>query len=388
MNFTTLVRKSAFRNRFRTIMTIVGMAIAILSFSFLRTVVAVWNSGISAAAEDRLATRHRISITMLLPRTYYDRAKDQVPGIDAITYANWVGHINPADERNFFANFAVDAETYFDVYKDAGVSPEVMKAWMADPQGAVIGELLAKKYGWKVGDKVTLRGTIYPGDWTFNIAGFYQPKSKAFDKMSFFFHWKYLNEGLPEYRREKIGFFGIRVKDASQGTAVAKGIDKLFESSDAETLTESERAFNLSFIAMYGSVLTAMDIVSFVILLIMTMIVGNTIAMGVRERTREYGVLRAIGFRPKHLVGFVFGETGFIALLGGILGVAIAIPAVNGFGAVIEDSLGAFFPNFAMPPELGLVSLGLALLLGLVSAALPAMRVFRLEIISALRRVG
>jgi putative ABC transport system permease protein len=387
MTYPLMVLKNAFRNRFRTALTIAGMAVAVLAFVFLRTVVEVWNSGLSASAEDRLVTRHKVSITMWMPRTYHDRIVNSVPNIDALAYANWTGATYPKDEHAFFANFAVD-DQYLQVYPEIVIPPEQRAAWKADPAGAVVGETLAAKYGWKVGDKVTLTGTIYAGDWTFNISGLYTTTNRAIDRPSFFFHWKYLNEGVPPVIREQVGWFVVRVKDPSKGAAVAQAIDKLFDSSEAETLTESERAFNLSFMSMYSAIFRAMDVVSVVILLIMTMIVGNTIAMGVRERTHEYGVLRAIGYRGGHLMIFILGESLIVTAVGGGIGLLLAWPLVNGFGKVIEDNFGSFFPYFAIESGTVVLAAALALLVGVISALLPAWTASRLHVTQALRRLG
>ncbi len=387
MTYPLMVLKNAFRNRFRTALTIAGMAVAVLAFVFLRTVVEVWNSGLTASAEDRLVTRHKVSITMWMPRTYYDRIVNSVPNIDALAYANWTGASYPKDEHAFFANFAVD-DQYLQVYPEIVVPPEQLAAWKADPAGAIVGETLAAKYGWKVGDKVTLTGTIYAGDWTFNVSGLYTTTNRAIDKSSFLFHWKFLNEGVPPVIKEQVGWFVVRVKDPSKGAAVAQAIDKIFDSSEAETLTESERAFNLSFMSMYSAIFKAMDVVSVVILLIMTMIVGNTIAMGVRERTHEYGVLRAIGYRRGHLALFIFGESLIVTAVGGGLGLLMAWPLVNGFGKVIEDNFGSFFPYFAIESGTVVLAAVLAPLVGVISALLPAWTASRLHVTQALRRLG
>jgi putative ABC transport system permease protein len=388
MTYPLMVVKNAFRNRFRTALTILGIAVAVLAFEFLRTTVDVWNAGLTAAAEDRLVTRHKVSITMWMPHTYYERIQSSSQDISAVGYANWVGMVYPKDEHSFFGNFAVDSDNYLAVYPEIVVAPDQLAAWKADPAGAIVGEVLAAKYGWKVGDRITLRGTIYPGDWTFNVRALYTTTNRAIDKSSFMFHWKYLNDGVPETIREQIGWFVIRVKDPTKGAAVAQAVDKSFESSEAETLTESERAFNLEFLTMYAAIFTALDVVSVVILLIMTMIVGNTIAMGVRERTHEYGVLRAIGFTPRHLMFFVFGESLIVTTIGAALGLLLALPMVNGFGKFIEDNFGSFFPYFAISSGTVALGAGLALLVGIVSAALPAWTASRLQVTGALRRLG
>ena len=205
------------------------------------------------------------------------------------------------------------------------------KAWFENRRGALVGEQLAKQLGWKVGDKVTLAGTIFPGDWEFTLEGIYTAKRRSIDQSSFWFHWKYLNESesLPEPMKDQIGWMVSKVDSAGVAGRVAKDIDHLFESRDTQTLSMSERAMNASFIGMLGSLLTTVDVVSIVILAIMMLILGNTIAMAVRERTREYGVLRAIGFLPKHIATLVLTEAAVIGLCGGVLGVIVCYPLID-----------------------------------------------------------
>jgi putative ABC transport system permease protein len=237
---------------------------------------------------------------------------------------------------------------------------------------------------------VTLRGTIFPGDWTFNIRGIYAGSRKGTDQSQFMFHWDYLNESIPagSAQRDKIGWVIAKVKDANRGAAVGKTIDKTFEDSDNQTLTQSELALNRSFMAMFDAILTAMNVVSIVILLIMTLILGNTIAMGVRERTSEYGVLRAIGFLPRHVAAFILGEAATIGLLGGGLGVLFGTFVVNGFGKWLEENMAGFFPSFKVAPSTAIAAFVLAILLGVIASAVPAWRAARLSVIDSLRRVG
>lgn len=386
MNLPRLIIKSAFRNRFRAILTIAGTAVAVLAFLFLRTVVDMWNAGVEDAATDRYATRHRVSITMPLPLSYFHKVKS-IPGVTAASYANWLGHMYPKDEKAFFANFAIDGDTWFDVYPELVVPPDQFAAWKANPAGAIVGKTLAAKYGWKIGDKVTLTGTIFAGDWTFTIAAMYHSTSKVWDQSSFITHWKYLNDGVPETQKNQIGWLIQKVQNPEKGAEVARAIDAMFANSDAETLSESERAFNLSFLSMYSAIFTALNVVSIVILLIMAMIVGNTIAMAVRERTHEYGILRAIGFKSGFLAQVVVGETMVLSLLGGALGIALAFPLVNGFGSFVEDNFGSWFPYFNLAPSSAMLAFGLTIIVGLASGLLPASGVFRLNVINALRRI-
>lgn len=382
-----LAAKGLLRNLFRSMLTLLGVAIAILAFTFLRTTIEAWNAGVEASAQDRLATRHKVSITLPMPRAYFEKVKDRVSGITSVTYANWVGAVDPKDERSFFANFAVDAETYFETYDEVVIAPAQLTEWRSDPTGCIVGEVLAAQKGWKIGDRITLRGTIYPGDLQLTVRGTYGTKRKTFDKSTLFFHWKYLNELADTSRKDQIGFLGIRVADASQGPAVSRAVDDLFANSDTETLTESERAFNLSFLSMFSTVLKALDVVSVVILCIMGLILANTIAMGVRERTHEYGVLRAIGFQPRHLALLVGGEGLVMGIAGGVVGVSASLVVVNLFGKWLEDNFGQFFPYYSMSTTSAVLGLVLAAFIGLIASLVPAWSAARLEVVQALRRL-
>ncbi len=388
MGLTGLALKNVRRNPFRTILTVLGVMVAVLAFVFLRTALASWFSGVDAAAQDRLATRHKVAIVMPLPIRYFEKIKSDVPGVTAVTYANWFGGVDPTDEHDFFANFAVDPESYFDVYDDIVLSKEQLAAFEADRTGCVIGSAIAKRKGWKLGDRINLRGTIYPGDYKFTVRGIYGTKTNVIDKSTVFFSWKYFNEVVPATVKDGVSFFGIRVADPGKGPEVSAAIDKMFEGGDAETLTESERAFNMSFLSMSSAIVAALELVSIVILVIMGLILANTIAMSVRERTHEYGVMRAVGFKPHHVATLVATEGALLGLLGGALGLGFALPVVNGFGDFVEENLGSFFPYFRISPVLAMVALALAIAVGLVAATVPALLAARLRVVDALRRVG
>jgi putative ABC transport system permease protein len=388
MNLGTLAVKNVRRNRLRTVLTVFGVAVAILSFVLLRTTLDAWNTGAEYAAQDRLATWHRVTFVMPLPKRYFDDVR-QVPGVKNATFMNWFGAKHPTREREFFANLAVDANSYFDVYSDMSLGPAELARFKADRQGAVIGVSLAKQFGWKVGDEVTLRGTIYPGDWKFHISGIYHATRRAVDNAQFLFHWDYLNESLPPGRRDKIGWITSTIEDSSRGASIGAAIDRAFEDRDIQVQTMSERALNMQFLGAASAILTALDVVSVVILVIMMLILGNTIAMGVRERTHEYGVLLAVGFRPVHIVGFVLGESVTVGLIGGLVGLGISYPVVQqGLGRWLEENMGSIFPYFRIPlPVMG-AALGLAALLALLAAVIPAWRASKLRAVEALRRLG
>jgi putative ABC transport system permease protein len=381
--------RNVFRNKFRNILTIAGVAVAILGFVMLRTVLYAWTMGAEFAAKDRIGSRHKVTFVMTLPKKYVDDIQTNIKSVKAVTWANWVGAKIPGHEKEFFATLAVDHATYFEVYDEAVVTPEVKKAWMSERQCAVAGEKLAKKFEWKVGDKITLTSPIYQGDIPVTLCGTYVASRKSIDNSTLVIRWDYMNDLQPERRKDQVGWIVSRVDDPAHVADISAAIDKLFDDRDIQTLSMSERAMQMSFLGMLSAVLKAIDVVSIVILAIMMLILGNTIAMGVRERTNEYGVLRAIGFFPRHIVTFVLGEAATIGLGGGLLGLLLAYPLVEkGMGRFIEENLGAYFPYFRIADETAIAAPLLALGLALVAAAFPAYRASQLKVVDALRRLG
>ena len=376
------------RNRLRTFLTVLGAAVAVLAFVLLRTVLSAWQVAADYASKDRVATRHKVSFVMTLPKRYIDDIRG-VPGVKQAAYMSWFGAKLPAKPDEFFATIAVEPASFLEVYDEIVVSPEDKQRWLGDKKGALVGDVLAKKLGLKVGDRITLTGSIFPGDWEFDIAGTYTTTRKSIDRSTFWFHWSYMNDSLPESRRDQIGWIASRVDDPGKGAEVSAAIDRLFDEKDMQTATMSERAMNLSFMGMFSAVLTALDIISLIILFIMMMIVGNTIAMGVRERTREYGVLRALGFLPWHIRLFVVGEAIGLGLLVAVLGIVISHPIVElGMGRFLEENMGAWFPYFRVEKMTYVAATLLAVGLALCAAIIPAVRAGRLAVTDALRRVA
>ncbi len=387
MTLWSVAARNLQRNKFRTFMSVLGGAVAIVAFVMLRTVLSAWNAGVEYAAKDRLATRNKVSFVIPLPKKYIDQIRN-VPGVTSASWMNWFGGKLAAYPDEFFANMAV-ADNAFDVYSEIKIDPAQLAAWKTDKTGAIVGDSLASKFHWKVGDKVVLAGTIYPGDWQFTVDGIYSvPKESSVPRTNFWFHWEYLNDSANVRQKDRIGWTVARIDDPSKSAAICDQIDKLFDDSDVQTETMSEQAMNNSFLGGISAVLDALNVVSVIILLIMMLILGNTIAMGVRERTTEYGVLRALGFQPAHIRSFIVGEALTLSLLAGVFGLLLSVPLVGGLGKYLEENMGQFFPRFQMSPVTAIAAVTLTLGLGALASLIPAIRAGRMPVTDALRRIA
>ncbi len=388
MNLLLLAVRNVRRNTLRNLLTMLGLAVAVVAFVAIRTVLTAWSTASDYAAKDRIATRHKMSFVIPLPRHYADTVRE-IPGIHAVTWMNWFGAKDPRRPDTFFGNIAVDPGSFLEVYDEITLPPDQKAAWFETKNGAIVGEVLAKELGVKPGDKLTLQGTIFPGSWEFQISGIYKPTRQSIDRMSLYFHWDYLNESLPESRRDKIGWVVSRIDNPVTGPQLAQQIDRIFDEREAPTLTQSERDLNLSFMGMVSGILKALNIVSIVIMLIMLMILGNTIAMGVRERTREQGVLMAIGFSPVQIALPIIGEAVTMGLIGGALGLAFSYPLVQmGMGRWLEENMGAYFPYFRIDPLTALFAVLLCGVLGVLASIVPAWGAAKMNVTDALRQVG
>lgn len=390
MTLVGIAARNVMRSKTRAVMTITAVAITLLVFVLLRTVQTAWTAGADYAAKDRLGTRHKVSFVLPLPKSYIDKVlaeKDRI-GITDATWANWFGATLPGREQEFFATLAVDPESFLRVYDEIVISPEARESWLANRRGALVGDVLAKKFGWKPGDKVVLAGTIFPGNWEFEVSGIYEARERSVDRSTFWFHWNYLNEAVEDRNKDRIGWIVSRVDDPSQSAEISKRVDALFDDRGDQTITMSERAMANSFLGMMSAMLTVLDIVSIVILAIMMLILGNTIAMSVRERTNEYGMMRAIGFTPRHIAVAVLGESVTVGLAGGLAGLLLSHLFINkAMGPWLEENMGGFFPYFGIAASTAIMAIALAVLLGAVAALVPATRAARLNTVEALRRV-
>jgi putative ABC transport system permease protein len=380
-----LVIKNALRHKLRTSLTIVGIVVAITAFGLLRTIVEAWYAGAEATSSARLVTRNAISLVFSMPMTYAQKIR-QVPGVAAVSWANWFGGVY-ITERNFFPQFAIDAASYLDMYPEFVLKPEEKKAFLVDRKGAVVGRKLADQYGWKIGDQIPIRGTIFPGTWTFTLRAIYDGADAKIDETQFFFHWQYLNESIKARfprRGDQIGFYLVEIRDPSQAAAVSQDVDATFKNSLAETLTETEKAFQLGFVAMTEAILVAVQAVSFVVIVIIMAVMANTMAMTARERYGEYATMKALGFANGFVALLIFAESIGIAMAGGVLGILLTFPLANAFAG----AMGTLFPVFFVTQETVLMQLGAALIVGTVAACVPAWRAARVRIVDGLRSIA
>lgn len=377
--------RNAFRHKLRTGLTLVGITIAILAFGMLRTVIDAWYAGVNASSSSRLVTRNAVSLVFPLPLYYRERIR-QVEGVAGVSYGNWFGgyYIEP---KNFFANLAMELPGYLALYPEFIIDPDSRAALLRDRKGAVVGKKLADRFGWKLGDTITLKGTIFPGDWPLTIRAIYRGRDPTVDETQLFFHWDYVNETMKRTiprRADQIGFFMIGIKDAKQAAQTAAAIDRQFKNSNAETLTETEKAFQLSFVSMTEAILDAIRLVSIVVIVIILAVVGNTMAMSVRERLWEYAVFKTLGFGGWPIAAMIFGESLVLTLVGGGLGIALTFPAA----AMFRQALGQFFPVFEVTTPTVYLALAAAVTVGTLAALFPTRQALRVRIADGLRRLG
>ncbi|AXQ31704.1 ABC transporter permease [Solimonas sp. K1W22B-7] len=379
-----LASKNMWRHRLRTGLTIAGIAVAIVSFGLLRTVVDSWYAGAELSSSARLITRAEASLSFSLPVTYGERIR-RVPGVEGVTWAIWFGGIY-IDEKHFFPQFAVDGDTYFDIYPEFVVPPEQLAAFKRDRRGVIVGRKIMLKNGWRIGDQVPLKGTIYPGTWSFTIRGVYQGADDKVDEGQFLLHWGYVNEkikALLPSLADRVGVFVVNIENPAEAATVSAAIDSGFRNSLAETRTETQKAFQLGFIAMVDTILVAIQTVAYVVILIIMAVMANTMAMAARERMREYATLKALGFSDRFVSLLILGESMSMSLAGGLLGVLLTFPLADAFFSATRD----LFLLFTVTPTTVALQVISSLLIGVLAALAPAINSSRVRIVDGLRAV-
>jgi putative ABC transport system permease protein len=380
-----LLLRNALRHKVRTVLTLVGLVVAVCAFGMLRTILDAWYAGVEGSSSTRLVTRNAISLTFPLPLNYAQRLRG-VEGVTQVSWANWFGGVY-ISERNFFPQFAVEPATYLALYPEYHLSDAEKQAFLRDHQGAIVGRKLANQYGWKLGDPIPLRGTIFAGTWTFTLRGIWDGADEKTDESQMLFHWDYLNETLRKRmgaRADFVGLYLLGISEPNNAALVSQRVDALFKNSLAETLTETEKAFQLGFVSMSETILVAVQAVSFIIILIIMAVMANTMTMTARERLAEYATLKALGFSPGFVVKLLFGESLLIAGAGGLVGLLLTLP----LAAVFRKAVGTLFPVFHVSELTMALQLLAALAVGVVAAAWPAWRMSRIDIVQGLRHVG
>ena len=366
-------------------LTVLGLLVAILSFGLLQTVVDAWYTGANSAAPDRLVTRSAVSLVVPLPVHYRDKIR-AIDGVRSVASANWFAGVYQ-EPKNFFPQFAIDPVTYLAMYPEYRIHPDQLRDFMRDRKGAVVGRKLADTYGFKLGDVVPLKGTIFAGNWEFVVRAIYEGATPKTDTSQFFFHWEYLNETVrtrAPQRANQVGVFVVQVRDVSRAAEISAAIDAQFRNSPAETLTETEKAFQIGFIKQTEAIVIAIRIVSFVVIFIILAVMANTMAMTARERIAEHATLKALGFGPGFLGGLIYGESLAIAFAGSVLGVLLTFPVAEWFGA----KMGTLFPVFEVSGETVWLQFACALVVGVAAAVVPAYRAAQVRIVEGLRAVG
>lgn len=382
MKFLKLVIKNTTRHKLRTFLTILGLSIAVMAFAVIRTSVDAWYAGAAASSPNRIVTINSVSLIFPIPMAYKEKI-EKVDGITGITWAQWFGAVY-VDPKNFFAQFAVDPISYFELYPEYVVPEKQFQDFVSQRNSVIVGRKIADRFGWSEGDPIRMIGTIYPGDWDFTIAGIYTGSKIGTDESQFFMHYTYLDERMKiemPPRAGQIGSFIMTIDDPSNAAIISDKIDNLFVNSAAETKTQTEEAFQLSFVSMAGSIVAGLKAVSVLVIGIILLVLANTMAMTARERTSEYAMMKSLGFTGKHIIGLIFGESIFIAALGGLMGIAFTFPIVN----LVRQGLSDFFPIFNLDLLTLAVGFGAAISVGLIAAIFPAIKAVNTPIVEGLR---
>jgi putative ABC transport system permease protein len=380
MRYLALIGANLRRKLTRTILTVGSFAVALSLFGLLAAIRAAFSGGIDLAGVDRLVVLNKIGLMGVLPLPYKERML-RISGVRDVTFAMWFGGVYK-DEQNFFPQFAIDSATYRAVFPEIVVPEEQWKDFQEDRTGCIAGDSLARRFGWKVGDRIPMRGTIFPGSWEFNLRGIYTGKRPQDDTSQFFLQYDYLQERGPQYFRGLVGWYTVRIANPDDAAPISKAIDAEFSNSTAETRTSTEKAFAASFVNQMGNIEALVMSIGSVVFFTLLLVTGNTMASAVRERTNETAVLKAIGYSDAFLLTLILVESEVIALAGGLMGL--------GFTKLITLGgipTGGMLPPFVMPGNAIVAGIAAALLVGALAGAIPAVSAMRLRVADALRRI-
>ena len=383
MKFLPLVWKNLFRRKARTLFTVLSIVVAFVLFAYLAAIRLAFGTGVSVAGADRMLVIHKVSLIQPLPESYLGRIA-AVDGVADISHMSWFGGIYQ-DPRNFFAQFAVDPESYLRLYPEVVLSDEERETWLRNRTGAIVGRVTADRFGWEVGDRIPIQGTIFRTrsgpTWEFTIDGIYEAGTEGYDTSTLLFHHEYLMEANDQGARF-VGQYIIRVEDPARAADVAAAIDTRFANSPAETRTSTEQAFLQGFadqIGNIGAMVTAILAAVFFTILVIT---ANTMAQSIRERTNELAVLKTLGFTDRRVLALVLFESLTLAVVGGAAGLGVGSLLID-----LGDPTGGFLPVFLFPSRDLAIGGVLVVVLGFAAGAVPALLATRLRIIDALRKV-
>jgi putative ABC transport system permease protein len=385
MKFVHLVWRNLLRRKIRTIFTLLSIFVAFLLFGILMAIRVAFSAPITIAGAERLVMIEKVSLINPIPLSYLQQIRS-AGGVADVSHANWFGGIYQ-DPKNFFANMAVDPESWLRLYPEFQLPEEQKKAWLADRTGAIVGITTATKFGWKVGDRVPLQGVIYRrpdgGPWEFTIDGIYDSTEKGVDKTNFFFHYEYMNETLRDqaFGHNQVGWYVIKVSDPSRSEAVAAALDSMFANSPTETKTATEKAFAAGFAKQIGDIGSIMIAIATAVLFMILLVSGNTMAQAIRERTNELAVLKTLGFSDGRVLRLVLAESCLVAAVGGLAGLVLAYLLI-----AQGDPTGGLLPPFYLPASSLALGLAIIITMGLLTGVFPALQASRLKIVDALRR--
>ena len=384
MKFSGLILANLFRKKARLVLTIGSFAVALFLFALLGVVSDAFSRGADIVSANRLVTINRTSIINTIPLSYRDEIL-RIPGVSYITHDNWFGGVYQ-DPKNFFPQFVIDPENQRQVFPELIVPDDQWNTFLKDRQGAVVGKATMERFGWKIGDRIPIKTTLYGlGDKTFefNIDGVYHGAKPEDDTTQFWFQWEYFKESIPERVKGQIGWYTIRIANPDDAPRIAKAIDNMYLNSPYETKTETESAFAQGWVKQFGNIKFLIVSIGTVVFFTLLLVTGNTMAISVRERTNELGVLKAIGFTNGQVVVLVLAESCLLAVIGGVVGLGLASAIVP----VLAQPLSGLLPLFYLPVRALFIGLAFCIALGLVTGIFPAIQAMRLRVADALRRM-